>query len=104
MGQFQLYNSILERHISLEKGKVDAFIEEFSNFDLKHAKKELALISKKLIVFKKHAGRSLFSDDDSDRSKYEKVKSEYLALKDKITRYTALKDEIDILVRRHFEK
>lgn len=104
MGQFQVYNSILERHVGLEKDKVDAFVEEFSSFDLRYAKKELASISRKLLAFKKHAGRSLFSDDDSDRLNYEKVKSEYLKLKDKITRYTDLKDEIDTLVRRHFDK
>jgi hypothetical protein len=96
-----LHNLIVETIEEVQKERLDSFIAEFDNFDVKRAKEQLKAIERKLVELKRNAARDLFNKKQMHTKPYQMAKKQFVDLQDKINRYEKSIDEMDTLAIKH---
>lgn len=92
---------ILEVYAEIEQSKIDSFISEFKDFNVKEEKKSLPLMLNRLKELHRHVKSNLFTNESNGLKSFYALKNEIKSLKDKIHRYESNKDVIDALARKH---
>ena len=96
-----LRNLIYEVIDEIQVERLDSFIGEFSNFDVKEAKNQLKSLERKVIELKKNATTDLYRKHQLHTKPYQMAKKQFMDLQDKITRYESQVDEMDTLAIKH---
>jgi hypothetical protein len=84
-----------------EQQRIDTFISEFKNFDVKEAKIKLKSMERKLIELKKNASKDLFTNENKRLLVYRTFLKKYSSLKSKIAKYEEEKHIVNSLVIKH---
>lgn len=101
MTKNQLKQLIVEAVIETQQQQIDAFLNEFENFNPKEEKKRLKILAGRLQELHRHANSELFNKSDKHTRAFWKLKEEIKQLSEKLKRYEADKDLIDIFARTH---
>lgn len=101
MTKSQLKQLIIEAVVETQQQQIDKFLNEFSNFNPKEEKKRLKILTRRLQELRRHANGELFNKSDKYTKAFWKLKEEIQQLDEKIKRYEADKDLIDVFARTH---
>jgi hypothetical protein len=93
----QLKQLIVEAVIETQQQQIDAFLNEFENFNPKEEKKRLKILTRRLQELHRHANSEMFNNTRA----FWKLKEDIKQLNDKLKRYESDKDLIDTFARTH---
>lgn len=102
MTKNQLKQLIVEAVIETQQQQIDAFLNEFENFNPKEEKKRLKILTRRLQELHRHANSEMFNNNSSKYTRaFWKLKEDIKQLNDKLKRYESDKDLIDTFARTH---
>jgi hypothetical protein len=100
----QFINILKESIADAQQKRIDEFLQEFHDFDVKHAKTRVKSLESQVAELHRHVQNELFNDANNQSivtRRFYKMQSELEELKSKILRYEQEKPIIDCLAVSH---